>query len=300
MSTGAGGRGGNMRSERFLFLLRGFVVAAASATLLIVSPQAASAQQIAACGPSPEVKAALDQLPDYARPDQGEVAFRAEKGAQLDAKEYIRESAAKLHGILGIRNDPEAIGEYPTLWSLEFKVHPPNEYDALRKQVGEDLNRIRPLNLLERRQWYEALEEGYKLANDQKQSDWAKNERQRLFPVAWEVPGLEQWRKDHPEPKPGDSADKKTEFYSEKLRQNHEWMKVRPNAMSLYWGQLDALGHLDDVPAAEVETDVEAALKAAEANAEPSGVDSDFLFMVAGLLSNKKLEPKRQLELAKK
>jgi len=419
-----------MRSERFLFLLRGFVVAAASATLLIVSPQVGSAQQFKACGPPPDLKRALDTVLRNQPADQGAVAFRAAQTAKLEElsrhfpdnfyvervvidlnwfwtdrqkliekykelvdrdpgdprllylygyaswgrntpeaikaldsalekapkfpwphlaladiyaqhnfadkekfashlkaflslcpesfdsswddltdgyrrvarledKEYVRQTAANLRGILSNRDDLDAVADYPTLWALEFKIRPSNEYDILRKQVGEDLNRIRALNLQDKREWYAALEEGYKRENDQKQADWAKNERQRLFPAAWEVPGLEQWRKDHPEPKPGDSADKKTEFYSEKLRQNHEWMKVRPNAMSLYWGQLDALGHLDDVPAAEVETDVEAALKAAEANAEPFGVDSDFLFMVAGLLSKKKLEPKRQLELAK-
>ena len=43
----------------------------------------------------------------------------------------------------------------------------------VRKQIGEDLQRIRALKREDPRQWYYTLEEGYKLAKDQKQADWA-------------------------------------------------------------------------------------------------------------------------------
>jgi hypothetical protein len=67
---------------------------------------------------------------------------------------------------------------------------PYSEYDALRKQVVEDLKRIRALNLQDKRQWYRALGEGYKLVNDLKQSEWAAEERQRRLPAAWELPSM--------------------------------------------------------------------------------------------------------------
>jgi len=81
-----------------------------------------------------------------------------------------------------------AVGGYRTVWSLEFKAHPPSEYDPLRKQVGKDLERLRQLKLEDKREWYSALQEGYKLANDQKQSDWAEEQAQIRFPSPWSSP----------------------------------------------------------------------------------------------------------------
>jgi hypothetical protein len=217
---------------------------------------------------------------------------------RLDNKDFVRESAQKLRALISARSDPDAVGAYSALWSLEFKVRPPSEYDSLRKQVALDLKRIRSLNLQDGEKWYEALEEGYKLVNDQTQSDWAKEERQRRFPRPWELAAAEKWQKDHPEPKSGDPPEKRKEYYAAVLKATDEFIKQRPNTLWLWWGRLNAMEHLDDVPAAEVEATADAAVKAAEANAEPSGVDSGFLFEAAGLLSKKKLQPQRELELA--
>ena len=69
----------------------------------------------------------------------------------IDDKDLQRTYAAKLRTMLASRSDPEAVGAYTTLWSLEFKVRPPSEYDPLRKQVGQDLERIRQLKLEDKR-----------------------------------------------------------------------------------------------------------------------------------------------------
>src|SRR5437879_8206562 len=116
---------------------------------------------------------------------------------QSDDRGLQSASAQKLRELLNARTDPDAVGAYRTLWSLEFKAWPPAEYEPLRKQVAADIKHIRSLNLEEKRQWYSALEEGYKLVNDQKQSDWAKAERQRRFPTMWELAAADKWWKDH-------------------------------------------------------------------------------------------------------
>jgi hypothetical protein len=105
----------------------------------------------------------------------------------LDDHALLAASTQKLRALLAGRSDPDAVGAFRTLWSLEFKAHPPSEYEPLRKQVGEDLTRLRSLNMLDKRQWYEALEDGYKLVNDQKEADWAKEEREQRFPRPWEL-----------------------------------------------------------------------------------------------------------------
>ena len=38
------------------------------------------------------------------------------------------------------------------------------------------------------------------LAKDQKQADWAHDERQRRLPEAWELYSMSKWYKDHPHP----------------------------------------------------------------------------------------------------
>ncbi len=219
---------------------------------------------------------------------------------RLDDKELIRQSGEKLRAILQTRSDPDALAAYTTLWSLEFKAHPPSEYDPLRKQVGEDLKRIRPLNLQDKRQWYEALEQGYKLVNDQEQSDKVIDKRQRLFPQPWELAAMEKWRKDHHYPGADDPADKKRAYYSDLLKQTEQWLKERPNTTYIWWERLDAMEHLDDMPATEVEAAVDKAFEVAKSNAGPRELDSGDYFNVAEVLSKKGLQPERVVEMAQK
>jgi hypothetical protein len=220
--------------------------------------------------------------------------------ARIDDRELSAQSAAKLRAILEGRRDAEAIGAYSTLWSLEFKAHPPAEYEPLRKQAGEDLRRIRALQLEEKREWWQALEEGYKLANDQKQSDWAKDERERRFPRYWELSAREKWRKDHPYPKREDPAEPKHAYYSELLKQTAEWVKERPNTTFMWNERLDAMEHLDEVPAADLKATAEKVFQVAEDNAGPSGPDSNDYFSIAEALAKKDLEPERVVTMAKK
>lgn len=223
-----------------------------------------------------------------------------ERLTEIDDPDLVRASAQKLRELLQSRTDPDALGAYSTLWSLEFKARPPAEYEPLRRQVAEDLKRLRALDVPDERQWYEALEEGYKLANDQKQSDWAKEERQRRFPRPWELAAQEKWRHDHEYPKRDDPVDKKRAYYSALLRESDQWVKARPNSTWFWWMRLDALGHLNDAPVAEVEAAANRVLEVDEANAGPWGPDSDVFLGVAEVFSKKNLHPDRVVELAQK
>jgi hypothetical protein len=218
----------------------------------------------------------------------------------FDDKEMLRQAAAKLRALLQPRSDKDALDAYSTLWSLEFKAHSPSEYDPLRKQAGEDLKRLRALNLQDTREWYEALEEGYKLVNDQKQSDWAKDERQSRFPTLWELPSMSKWTKDHKNPGVDAPADKAREYYTELWKQSAEWVKERPNSTSVWWFRENAVEHLEDVPAAEVEATVDKAFEVAKNNAGPRELDSYDYFRVAEILSKRGLQPERIVEMAQK
>ncbi len=219
---------------------------------------------------------------------------------RMDDHELIAQGAQKLREVLKTRNDPEAIGAYSSLWSLEFKAHPPAEYDPLRKQVAEDLKRIRALKLEARQEWWRALEEGYKLVNDQTQSDSAKDERLRRFPTPWELASMSRWTKDHQYPGADTPADKKRAYYTDLLKQTEVWVKERPNTTFIWWERLDAMGHLDNVPTAEIEATIDKAFQVAQSNTGPRGPDSSDYFNVAEVLSKKHLQPERQVEMSRK
>jgi len=61
-------------------------------------------------------------------------------------------------------SSPIHLMEYETLWGLEFQIHKPAEYDAVRQQVGIDLERIETLNPKPDAQFQTFLIQGYKNA----------------------------------------------------------------------------------------------------------------------------------------
>jgi hypothetical protein len=219
---------------------------------------------------------------------------------RLDDKDLVGTYAAKLRPLLESRSDPEAVEAYTTLWSLEFKAHPPAEYDPLRKQVGKDLERLRQLKLEDKREWYSALQEGYKLVNDQKQSDWAQEQSQIRFPTPWSSPAMSKWWKDHHYPGEDAPPDKKRAYFTDLLQQTAQWVKERPNTNFIWDDRLDAMEHLDDVPMADVKSGVDQAVKVMLSNAGPEGPDSGDYFNIAEVLSKKHLDPERVVEMAQK
>jgi hypothetical protein len=219
---------------------------------------------------------------------------------RVDDKDLARAYAAKLRPLLESRSDPEAVGGYTTLWSLEFKVHPPSEYDPLRKQVGKDLERLRQLKLEDKREWYSALQEGYKLVNDQKQSDLVADQEQTRFPSPWSSPAQSKWWEDHHYPGDDASPDKKQAYYKDWLQQTARWVKERPNKTFIWMQRLEAMEHLDDVPTTDVLATADQVAKVMMSNAGPEGPGSDDYFNIAEVLSKKHLEPERVVEMAQK
>ncbi len=218
----------------------------------------------------------------------------------LDDRGLAREGAERLRPLLQSRSDPDALNAYTTLWSLEFKARPPSEYDPVRKRVAEDLKRIRQLNLEGKQEWYQALEQGYKLAGSQAESDWAKDERMRLFPRPWELPSMSKWQKDHKYPAAEDPPEKKRAYYTEYLKQSEGWLKERPRNANIWWSRMDAMDHLDNVTDFELEAAVDKALKAAQDDAGQRGLYSYQYLDAAEALSRRRLEPGRVVELSQK
>jgi hypothetical protein len=215
-------------------------------------------------------------------------------------KEVVRTSAARLRALLENRDDPDAIAAYQTLWALEFQATPPSEYAPLREQTARDVLRIRALNLQDKRQWYDALEDGYKLANDQKNADWAKEQREIHDPSLWAPASLSKWFEDHHSPGDDASEEIRHAYNKELLAQTNQWIKERPNATFIWGMRLDALTELNGVSPAEIEKAVDQYYQVAQRNAGARGLDSYEYFRLARALSKKHLQPSRVLEMAQK
>jgi thiol-disulfide isomerase/thioredoxin len=72
--------------------------------------------------------------------------------------------AGALRERLAKETDPELIENYEMLWGLEFRSRPPQEHDAQRQQVANDLKRIASLNPKPDSEWLAFLIRGYQQA----------------------------------------------------------------------------------------------------------------------------------------
>jgi hypothetical protein len=217
-----------------------------------------------------------------------------------EEKEFIRKAAAQLRAQLMRREDSDAIVAFRTLWALEFKATRPSEYEGLRKQAARDVLRIRALNMQGKRGWYDALEEGHKLSNDQKNSDWAKNERELRFPDPQFPTSLGKWFADHHFPNKDDSEEIRRAYNKQLLVQTDGWIQERPNSPDIWRTRLDAMTQLSEVTPTEIERAANKFIQVTEKNAGPAGAPSGDYFTAAQALSRKHLQPGRVAEMAQK
>ena len=215
-------------------------------------------------------------------------------------KEMIRDGAANLRRVVEKRSDIHAVAAYQTLWDLEYKGTAQSEYEALRKKTAADVQRIRGLKLIDKKEWYETLEEGYKLANDQKSADWAKDEKERRYPSPWAPASYGKWSEDHKYPGEDAPADARRVYYTDLLAHANEWVQQRPNSTSMWFLRLDALSHIEGVSSTEIESAADQLLAIVRKNAGPPGPMSRDYFRIARTLSRKHLQSARVLQLGLK
>jgi hypothetical protein len=183
---------------------------------------------------------------------------------------------------------------------LEFKAVTTPEYAPLREKVKQDIARILALHLEGKRQWYDALEQGYKLTNDLKNAEWAKDERETRYPSAWAPASLGKWLEDHPPPADDTPLETRRAYNKGLLAQASKWSRDYPNATFIWGMRLDALTELDGVTPEEIEKAADQFIGAAQKNAGPIGPGSSEYFRVARALSKEHLQPERVIEMARR
>jgi thiol-disulfide isomerase/thioredoxin len=111
--------------------------------------------------------------------------------------------AVALRARLAKETDPKRLQDYATLWGLEFRTRPPQEHDALRKQVAEDLKRLESMNPKPDAEWLVFLKDGYKQSGASAETITAMEERAiQAFPHSEEAFDIvnKRWEKAHKEP----------------------------------------------------------------------------------------------------
>src|SRR5690348_1626107 len=217
--------------------------------------------------------------------------------------DFVRKSATQLRKLVESRTDLDAIWQYQTLWGLEFKSHPRADYPALRTQVASDVAHIRSLKLENDFGWWYVLDQGYQLLGDQKQAKWAETERDKhLQPLGPSPlgPEVSQWFDKHAYPQPGAPEAKKQEYFHEELKQTDQWVTRYPGSLEVWSDRMNAMEALDNVPAAECAATFEKRLQLEQTNDGSLPLYWWTYFQLADFLSQKNIEPAREVELAEK
>ena len=180
-------------------------------------------------------------------------------------KETMASTAQALRVRLESSTKADDLSYWDNLWTLEFKLKPVPEHEQLRRQIADDLKKLRARNL-NGKEWFQSLRAGYKQAGDKANLRWAEDELVRLWPKSGTARHIVQARysEQHPPPKSEDSEEKKqayNEAYSKVVR---EWLKQWPNDDFLWSTHVRLLTQIEGSTPAEVEAAYNSFVKANE------------------------------------
>jgi len=180
----------------------------------------------------------------------------------MEPSDFVRQSAERLRRLLSETNDPDSLASFSTLWALEFRVKPAAEHDALRKQVAEDLKRLRGIDAGNNRSYYSMMQEGYKLTADGDGGKWAAQQIQSVAPRTAYSSVISQWYEANPYPKENDPPEKRKAFNEVRAKASAEWVRRWPESSYVWYTRVNALRAIDQAEAADVEAAGENLLKA--------------------------------------
>jgi thiol-disulfide isomerase/thioredoxin len=176
--------------------------------------------------------------------------------------------AASLRARLTNEADPKKLKDYETLWGLEFRTRPPQEHEALRAQVAQDVNRLEAVNPKGDGEWLALLVKGCKESGASSEAVVAAEDRLlRAYPrsnEAYEIVS-QRWRKAHKEPEDQSDAagwSKYNKEYEEALK---GWIRDFPDNSFLHrYTWFYVVSDDDAVPEKERIAAMDTALKYAE------------------------------------
>ncbi|MBO0801429.1 MAG: hypothetical protein J2P31_21625 [Blastocatellia bacterium] len=161
--------------------------------------------------------------------------------------ELMGEAAKSLRARLESSPAAEDPSDWEKLWTLEFNLKPVPEHPQVRRQIAEDLKRLRAAGL-NTKEWLALLQVGYRMADDKEGRKWAENEVLRLFPKSSSARSVvsARWLEEHPSPKTGDPREKWQAYYQALLKSTYEDRKLWPNDWSFWWSRFNAVRNLEN------------------------------------------------------
>jgi thiol-disulfide isomerase/thioredoxin len=211
--------------------------------------------------------------------------------------------AVALRAKLEKQTDPQLLHSYSTLWTLEFQMRKPQEYDAERERIAGDLARMEKIHPKGDAEWRVFLISGYEQSGAPKEKITALEDSLIAeFPHSSQAYGIvrDRWNKAHPEPQDQKDAaawDKHRKEYEEALQ---GWIRDYPDDTYLRrqaW--LQAVQDDDTIPGKDAIAAVDAFLRSVDTY---DGASWQWYYypQAAQLLVGRGLEPDRAIDLVEK
>ena len=211
----------------------------------------------------------------------------------VEPSDFLTQATSHLRTLLQARHDPESFTYWSTLWSLEFRAKPLAEHETLRKQVAADLTRLRAIDPGKNTTYYSTLREGYQLTGDSEGAKWVQAAMRTASPASASSSVRSEWSKEHPYPKPTDSAESRKAYNDAYAKATAEWSREWPDNVSVWFARVGALRNVvDQASAADVETAGERLLATIRRNPDQMSFissfgGSSFALVVADLYAKK-------------
>jgi thiol-disulfide isomerase/thioredoxin len=101
---------------------------------------------------------------------------------QLGDKELQAKVAELARGGVDKLPPEQAVRRYASIWASAFRTVPVSEHNAVRERLKAEISKVRAMKLEDSREWWSALEQGYKLTGEKAGQIEAQNEIARRFP----------------------------------------------------------------------------------------------------------------------
>ncbi len=201
---------------------------------------------------------------DEARTKAGLDALLAACPAPLDERVLngllsfgTREQAARVAPAVRARLEKETspllIPVWGALWRMEFKVRPPAEHAALRKQILQELARLEQSPEAGWLHGLDVLRTGYQSAGDREGVTRIEQRMVQRYPATIEVKRMveQRWNSQHPYPG-NENRERLEAWHRSSLEVNREWLKRRPQDSALLRSIFFSLAALPDSAPEEI------------------------------------------------
>jgi thiol-disulfide isomerase/thioredoxin len=195
--------------------------------------------------------------------------------------------------------DPDKLKDYEFLWSLEFRTHPPQEHDALRKQVASDVKRLETLQPHPDAAWMAFLINGYKQSGASEETIAAIGDKLvQQYPHSDEAYGIveKRWSKAHKKPEDQKDTAAWASYHKAYREAIEQWIRQYPDNMFLKrYGRFEAVNSNDSATEQEGVAAMDEFLELGEKYDPPDWWWSKY--QVADYLIEHKWQPQRAVEL---